>query len=206
MKRFGSRARSGAAADPQQMTGDERLQTLLAQYGGLLRRTIAKACPQAMGLSVDEIEQDARVQLWRALRGDALTGERDIVHPVSYIHKVAVSATIRAIRRVRARREDQLDEDERSHDRVPADALQAGPEASPEAAAERQEWLRKIDAAMTQLAENRRLAVGLHMQGLTTSEIGDILGWSEAKTRNLVHRGLKDLRRHLRAAGIEYGR
>jgi DNA-directed RNA polymerase specialized sigma24 family protein len=38
---------------------------------------------------------------------------------------------------------------------------------------------------------------------MTTAEIGEILGWSEAKSRNLVHRGLKDLRRELRAEGID---
>jgi hypothetical protein len=30
------------------------------------------------------------------------------------------------------------------------------------------------------------------------------MGWSEPKARNLVYRGLKDLRGELRSAGIEY--
>ena len=63
---------------------------------------------------------------------------------------------------------------------------------------------RKSTPALAQLPENRRLAVKNHLQGLTTPEIGALLGWSEPKARNLVHRGLKDLRTALRALGIEY--
>ena len=61
-------------------------------------------------------------------------------------------------------------------------------------------------AALTRLSKNRRVAVGLHFQGMTTVEIGDLLGWSEAKARNLVHRGLKDLRRQLGAEKTGYAR
>jgi RNA polymerase sigma factor (sigma-70 family) len=179
---------------------DARLQELLARYGDLLRRTIAKVCPQTMGLSVEEIEQDARVRLWSALKS-----ERDIVHPVSYVYKVAVSAALRAIRRAKARREDQLQEEDAGPDGPPAEALRTRPDASPEALAERREWVRKIDIAMAHLAENRRRAARLHLRGMTTQEIADSLGWSEPKARNLVHRGLKDLRTRLRLEGVEYG-
>ena len=179
---------------------DARLQELLSRYGDLLRRTIAKVCPQTMGLSVEEIEQDARVRLWSALKS-----ERDIVHPVSYVYKVAVSAALRAIRRAKTRREDQLQEDDAFHDGAPAEALRTRPDASPEAVAERREWLRKIDVAMAHLAENRRRAARLHLRGMTTQEIADFLGWSEPKARNLVHRGLKDLRTRLRLEGVDYG-
>jgi hypothetical protein len=65
---------------------------------------------------------------------------------------------------------------------------------------------RQIEAGVAQLPANRRLAVRLHLQGLTTAEIGELSGWSEPKARNLVYRGLKDLRQYLRALGIEDGR
>jgi RNA polymerase sigma factor (sigma-70 family) len=155
-----------------------------------------------LGADLDDLEQEARIRLWQALRG-----EREIVYPASYIYRIAISVTIRALRRVRARKEDALldaDSEERSAG-AGESALQASPGSSPAAIAERREWLAKIDLALTRLAENRRVAVGLHLQGFTTTEIGNLLGWSEAKARNLVHRGLKDLRRELAAAGMEYG-
>jgi DNA-directed RNA polymerase specialized sigma24 family protein len=40
---------------------------------------------------------------------------------------------------------------------------------------------------------------------MTSDEIADLMGWSRPKARNLVYRGLKDLRGKLRRAGIEYG-
>jgi RNA polymerase sigma factor (sigma-70 family) len=186
--------------EPSRRARDARLQELLSRHGDLLRRTIAKVCPRAMGLSIEEIEQDARVRLWSALKN-----QREILHPVSYIYKVAVSATLRAIRRAKARREDQFQDDAGANEGAPLPVLRAPPDASPYAVAERREWVRKIDRAMTRLAENRRRAVGLHLRGRTTEEIAGILGWSEPKARNLVHRGLRDLRTHLRSEGIDYG-
>src|SRR5262245_9207424 len=87
-------------------TAEERLQELLQRYGAFLRRTIARACPRTMGLSSDDIEQEAKLSLWNVLKS-----EREIAHPASYIYKVAVSATLRAIRRARARREEPLEDD-----------------------------------------------------------------------------------------------
>jgi DNA-directed RNA polymerase specialized sigma24 family protein len=118
---------------------------------------------------------------------------------------VAVSATLRASRQARARREEQLEQGDAAAGE-PLGTFHASLQEAPDSIAERREWIHKIDAAMGRLRESRRLAVGLHLQGMTTREIGELLGWSEPKARNSVHRGLNDLRRHLRAEGIEYGR
>jgi RNA polymerase sigma factor (sigma-70 family) len=162
-----------------------------------LHRTILRVCPRELGVLCDDIEQEARLSLWKSLQSG-----REIAFPVSYIYKVAVSATLRAVRRARARREDPVNEDS---DAGPVRLLRAPSEASPHVAVERQEVAQKVETALARLAENRRLAVKNHLQGLTTPEIGTLLGWSEAKARNLVHRGLKDMRAALRALGVEYG-
>jgi RNA polymerase sigma factor (sigma-70 family) len=121
---------------------------------------------------------------------------------------VAVSATIRAIRQAKARREEALPEaafeDGSASGGSSKDVPATPPEASPYALAERGELTRTIEAALAALPEPRRLAVGLHLQGLTTREMGELVGWTEPKARNLVYRGLKDLRQSLRALGIEY--
>ena len=149
-------------------------------------------------MSCDDIEQEARISLWRVLNG-----ERDITYPASYIYKVGVSAARRAIRRARARREDPL-EDDTDPTGAPSSVLQTPTTSSPEHTAAGEELIRRIEASVATLADKRRRAVELHLQGLTTREIGDLLGWSEPKARNLVSRGLKDLRHSLRAIGIEY--
>jgi RNA polymerase sigma-70 factor (ECF subfamily) len=52
------------------------------------------------------------------------------------------------------------------------------------------------------LAESRRAVVRMHLAGYERHEIGDLLGWTEAKTRNLLYRGLADLREILESWGI----
>ena len=176
---------------------------ILEKYGAYLRRTIARICPKDLGIQFEDIEQEARLRLWRAIEA-----ERKINYHGSYIYKIVVSVTITAIQRAKARREEQLrlgedDENEGAAD-VRMTTLTDGANHSPEAQAEREELLRKVEEAMARLPENRRLAVGLHLNGLTTDEIADLMGWSEPKARNLVYRGLKGLRKELRDAGIEY--
>jgi RNA polymerase sigma-70 factor, ECF subfamily len=178
---------------------------ILEKYGAFLRQTIARVCPKDLGIQFDDIEQEARLRLWRAIEA-----EREINFHGSYIYRIVVSVTINAIRRAKARREEQLrlaedDEDENAGEAQPI-ILAAGAENSPEAKAEREELLRKVEEAMARLPESRRLAVGLHLKGMTTDEIADLMGWSEPKARNLVYRGLKDLRGELRSAGVEYSR
>jgi len=176
---------------------------ILEKYGAYLRQTIARICPRDLGIQFEDIEQEARLRLWRAIEA-----ERKINYHGSYIYKIVVSVTITAIQRAKARREEQLrlaeDDDNEGAADVRITTLTAGAENSPEAQAEREELLRKVEEAMARLPENRRLAVGLHLNGLTTDEIADLMGWSEPKARNLVYRGLKGLRKELRDAGIEY--
>ncbi|MGH9309605.1 MAG: RNA polymerase sigma factor, partial [Vicinamibacterales bacterium] len=143
------------------------------------------------------IKQDACIRLWRALASG-----REIPSLASYVYRIAATATIDAIRRVKARREEVLGPENGDQPNLLSRLTASG--ASPERAAALAELAGRIERARRDLAPDRRRAVGLHLQGLTTSEIGRLLGWSEAKARNLVYRGLHDLRQRLRAEGIDY--
>jgi RNA polymerase sigma factor (sigma-70 family) len=177
---------------------DQRLEHLLERYAALLRQLIARHCPGHIGVQIADIEQEARLRLWKALQR-----EKELADPASYIYRVAVTTTIDAVRRVIARREEQLnlqdDDDEHAPANLAADAMH-----QPDAVTERRELMSTIAAAIASLAENRRRAVELHLQGLSLSEIADLLRWSEGKARNLVYRGLEDLREALRREGIDY--
>jgi RNA polymerase sigma-70 factor (ECF subfamily) len=181
------------------VAADARFSAIVEEYGRILRNTIVRLCPKDLGIQFDDVEQEARLRLWRAL-----ASEREIADPASYIYKVAATATIDAVRRVKVRREEQIQLGEEDDPEPPGIRLPANSEKSPEREAERQQVIRKVERALSQLAENRRRAVGLYLQELTTQEIADILGWTEAKARNLVYRGLEDLRRQLRAEGVDY--
>ena len=177
---------------------ETKFNSLLEEYGRFLRQTIVRVCPKDLGLQFDEIEQDARLRLWRALES-----EREITDPASYLYRIAATATLDAIRRVKRKREEQMVTETDSEVIVPHTFI-ANPMYAPDREAERQELIDKVKTAMANLPDNRRTAVGLHLEGLTTQEIAELLGWSEPKARNLVYRGMQDLRQQLKEAGIEY--
>lgn len=183
---------------------DDRLNELLNDYGSFLRSAIRRLCPSTLGVTADEIEQDARIRLWQALRR-----ERNITDPASYLYRIAASAAIDAVRRVRARRETQMaDPLDAAGGRPTPTALTpatlAASARSPEELAADHQMRGRIGSALARLALNRRRAVGLHLRGFSSTEIARLLGWTEPKARNLTHRGLNDLRGQLRREGFDF--
>jgi RNA polymerase sigma-70 factor (ECF subfamily) len=65
-----------------------------------------------------------------------------------------------------------------------------------------QELQRQIGAAVDGLIPARRAVVKMYLAGYDRLEIADLLGWTEPKTRNLLYRGLADLRERLTEMGI----
>jgi len=184
---------------PKPPTPEQRWRTLIDGYGSYLRRTIARLCPRDLGLQFDEIEQDARIRLWKALQD-----EREIIDPASYLHRIAATATIDAVRRVKARREEPLEPPSAEDEGERAEPHAALAEASLERSTERRMVMQQVEAALQQLAPERRRLVSLHLQGFTSREIADAHGWTEPKARNLLYRTLRELREKLRDEGIEY--
>jgi RNA polymerase sigma-70 factor (ECF subfamily) len=62
----------------------------------------------------------------------------------------------------------------------------------------------QIERALQTMQPSRRPVVRMHLMGHTREEIAKLLGWSEAKTRNLLYRGLADLRERLLAEGVRW--
>lgn len=174
--------------------------TLIEEQGALIRNTIVRLCPKDLGIQFDDVEQEVRLRLWRGIQA-----ERQIHDLPSYIYRIAVTATIDAIRQAKARREDQLrlsgdkDGPPRAHEHL---AARRGD--SPDRVAEHRLLIEKIDQVLDSLPVNRRRVVGLHLQGMTTTEIAELMDWTEPKARNLLHRGFKEFRKRLCEAGIDY--
>jgi len=171
----------------------------MVEYGTLLRNAIARVCPRDLGIQVDDVEQEARLRLWNGIKV-----EREIRDIPSYIYRVAVTTTIDAIRQARSRREKQLRAPgEEGDDDSFSRPLVAG-EPGPDRIAEGRMVLEKVEAILASFEPDRRRAVGLLLQGTSTPEIANLMQWSEPKARNLVYRGLRELRKRLRAQGIDY--
>ena len=163
----------------------------LVEIGPLLRRIVGSVCGGSLGIDPAEIEQDVRVRLWRIL-----SAEKIVAPSASYVYRTAATAVIDAVRRVRARREDSLE----VNGHASTDALPA--HAGDDIAA-RTELKELLQRAIERLAADRRRAVRLHLQGLTTHEIAQALDWTEPKARNIVYRGLAELRGALKDLGVE---
>ncbi|MGH9855136.1 MAG: RNA polymerase sigma factor [Blastocatellia bacterium] len=179
---------------------EAQFNTIIDEYGRFLSQTIIRICPKDMGLQFNDIEQEARLRLWHALQN-----ENEIRDPASYLYRIALTATLDAVRRVKAKREEQLrlTEAEGEDEGAPL-AHPSDPGYSPELQAEHRQLVSKVRDALARLSDNRRRAVGLYLEGFSSREIADLLGWSEAKARNLLYRGLHDLRAQLCMEGIEY--
>ena len=165
------------------------LESTLARFKAMVRSVGARHRLDAS--DVDEVMQEVRIRLWRACR----TSERIDQIGTSYVYRTATSAALDILRR-RARTSAGTDD-------VQARAPELGASGrDPLADAEADEVAAHIGAAIGTLALGRRTVVRLYLAGYEREEIARMLGWSEAKTRNLLYRGLADLRAQLRALGI----
>ena len=78
-------------------------------------------------------------------------------------------------------------------------------EPRPDQAFDESELAERLMRAVDELPAARQAVVRLHLQGYHRDEIAGLLGWTEAKTRNLLYRGLDDLRALLAKRGIGPG-
>lgn len=168
-------------------TTGSALERVVDRFGALLRHTA-----RARGLDeadVDELLQDVRVRLWRTQQPDETLDRLN----ASYIKKVALSAAVDMVRRRQARREESLQAVDAAHE-TPA-ALQAAAD-DPIA---RGELARRFEVALASLARNRRIVVQLHLEGYDRQELVKLTGFTEGKVRNLLYRGMEELRFSLRS-------
>ena len=171
---------------------ERRLEEILERYRPLLRAAISRACPPDLGIAIDDVEQEARLRIWRALKEAT-----EIRHPASYLYKVAASATLDAVRRattLRASRRSEVAVEMLEETEGPVERAAA---IAPDRLAEQRQLLERARRELGALEPDRRRAVGLHLQGFTPGEIAPLLGWSEPKARSLVYRGLAELRARL---------
>jgi len=157
-----------------------------------LARSVGRVCPPWLAAQKDDIVQ---IALMRVLKSRKKSELSDPV-PASYLWKVAYSATVDQIRTVRRRRETELDEARQTNPDPPAPS-------NPDRELARKELGRAILDCLARLQERRRLVVGFYLNGDSIKEMMGLLAWDERRVRNLLFRGIKDLRRCLTSKGIQ---
>jgi RNA polymerase sigma factor (sigma-70 family) len=166
-----------------------RMEDLVRQYGKLIAamvRRVGRSAPPAMR---EDIQQRVLIALWKQLRS-----HNPIEHPTTYIYRTAVRETVRVMREEASRAQDPID------DQAPG-GLRAH-RGDPHAELLRKEKMAGIRSAIAEIAPERRLAVRAHLTGFGVTEIMERYGWSYQKARNLIARGMADLRRILMEHGL----
>ena len=166
------------------------LHELISRFDSFVRRTAARH--GLMGSDLDDVVQDLRVRIWRSF-GTA-TAIRNA--STAYLSRAAISASLDIVRRRRAGKASGIPLD------AVADISLAERRAGPEERVAAADVSRTIHEALGLLAESRRAVVRMYLAGYDRFEIAELLGWTEGKTRNLLYRGLEDLRGILSARGI----
>jgi RNA polymerase sigma-70 factor (ECF subfamily) len=159
-----------------------------------LARAVARICPLWLASQREDLVQAAVMRVMQVVGARAGGGEGNAPVSTSYLYKAAHSALVDEIRRVRRRRETELEEEVSEPVAVET--------TNPERAAASREIGEGVEECLTRLVADRRLAVTLYLQGHSVPESARVLGWPAKRTENLVYRGLADLRDCLTSKGL----
>ena len=192
---------SSASELPAPLTATaEKESESTAQVGSAVERllgrfeSMARRIARARGLQtsdIDEVLQDVRIRLWRSQQ----SSEKIEALGASYLMRVVSSAVIDHLRTERRRRTTSLDAI------APTGEVPGALQVPVHDFSEREALATRLGLALEQLHSNRRVVVQLHLEGYEQREIGRMTGWTEAKVRNLLYRGLDDLRTLLNQDG-----
>lgn len=165
------------------------VEEVVGRFGALVRH-IGLRCRLA-DTDIDELLQELRIRLWHASQ----RGEQIETLPTSYVYRAAMSSALDMLRRRRTRAEELS---------MPIEAADREGRATPgtEQDVAEAELAERVAAAVETIPASRRPVVRMYLAGYPREEIATLLGWSEAKARNLLYRGLADLRARLKAEGI----
>ena len=167
------------------------LRELLERFTSRIRAQIASNALNLHGIDPQDVEQEVRIRLWKALERDP-----NAQFPASYIQRVVATAIIDAVRRAQVRAADPLPD---ANDGIELRASTPGPERLASDARTMEEVVRCIAL----IPARRRRPLQLYLQGFGLQEAADICGLTLDAARKLIYRGLDELKTRLREAGLE---
>ena len=161
---------------------EKELEGLMLHYTCLIRSHIHKHQPGRFGVDVEDVLQEARIKLWKILRN-----EKKVANYASYIRKIVDTSVIDFFRKFKREEGVYLHEKARKitenttgYDK---DFLYVEMDLKD-----------IVGKAVKCLIPSRRQVVRLYLLNMSINEISLYFKWSPSKTRNLLYRGLKDLK------------
>lgn len=168
--------------------GPGPIAALIAAHEPRIRRALRNARLQRWGIDADDVAQEVRVRLWRALARETVVDP-----PASYVEQAIRTAVIDAVRRAAARPAAA------DATGIPEHIPDPGPE--PSAAAAGTALIADARRILAGMTRKRATAVGLLLAGYTIPEIARMTRTTEASARNLAYRALAELRLRLAERG-----
>jgi len=164
---------------------EEEFGEILDNYAEFLSSHIKKYDLHKYGLDPEDIMQDVRIKIWKLVHD-----ERIIFSHGSYMKKIISSSVIDHLRKFR--REDGLFRHEKQ--KHIAELRQSYSQDAVSTSI----FENTLGKAVERLINSRRQVVKLYLLSFNIQEISSYLNWSLDKTRNLLYRGLADLRNILK--------
>lgn len=170
---------------------EDELRSILEKFSGLIKFHIIKFNPQKYGLDPDDISQEIKIKIWRLLHD-----EKNIKNHSSYIKKIVNSSVIDLLRKWKRDQGIILTEKQKKVSEIK--------KGYPTVISFEENLRNSVAEAVDSLIESRRKVVRLHLMDMTIEEISAYFNWSTDKTRNLLYRGLVDLKNRLKNKDIDY--
>jgi RNA polymerase sigma factor (sigma-70 family) len=171
---------------------DKELAEILERFSSFIKANIQKYNPIKFGLEVDDIFQDVKIKIWKILHH-----EKKITHYSSYIKKIVNSSVIDQFRKFK--REESVYLHEKNRKIAEKSSSYMGDLIYGE-----MDIKDIVGRAVEDLIESRRMVVKLYLLNMSIAEIALYFNWSKDKTRNLLYRGLSDLKKILKEKNIDY--
>lgn len=164
---------------------------VLNKFAQTIKGNIKKFNLTKEGIDPDDVFQEIRIKIWKLLND-----EKKIINYQSYIKRIVDSSVIDHIRKMRRERGLIAQQKHKTiaewNSKYEIESIYG------------KNIEKKINKGINSLLESRRKVVKLFLLNLTIEEIATLFNWSKDKTRNLLYRGLSDLRKILKDNGIDY--
>jgi len=172
------------------LSGRDEFEAVMEKFSQSIRASVAKLDLEKRGIDPEDIIQEVKIKIWKKLGN-----EKNARLYSLYIKRIINSTLVDQIRKMRRQEKLILHEQQR---------LQFEDRRNPDDPAQTDTFREWLSEAVESLLESRRKIVKLFLSDLSLDEISSTLNWSKDKTRNLLYRGLSDLKAKLRDKGVEY--
>lgn len=172
---------------------ESQVKEIVEKFSSLIRYVISKNLHKTDQVDYEDIEQEVKIKIWSLLKKG-----KKVENLPSYIKKVAYTATVDELRKMRKqspiRKSDHLRDifsSTKSNNSENNNNL-------PEMLFEEKELKSSLIKLINSLGENRKQVLRLYLNGMSIEEICEFLAWDKTKVRHLLYRGINEIKEKIK--------